>query len=164
MKLFNLIEVLVVVLIIGILSAVALPQYTKAVNKSRLSEVWTTLKSINDAYAVINMESGTDIGSVTFDDLPVAFTDKNGNTATGRAFVGKNFTYYLEWSYVKGSASYAKPNTGEDITFNLADGLRHCRGLYNLDACKKFGFSRSGIGCTSGSGAYLEEGNTCLVE
>ena len=47
---FTLIELLVVVLIIGILSSVALPQYTKTVEKSRMSEARSMLKSLREAY------------------------------------------------------------------------------------------------------------------
>ena len=57
---FTLIELLVVVLIIGILAAVAVPQYQKAVEKSRIAEARLVLNTIHKGYQLCVLQHGTD--------------------------------------------------------------------------------------------------------
>ena len=57
-KAFTLIELLVVVLIIGILAAIALPQYRIAVEKSRASEALVAMRTIKNAMEICKMENG----------------------------------------------------------------------------------------------------------
>lgn len=122
---FTLIELLVVILIIGILSSVALPQYTKAVEKSRAVQALTMLKSIVQAQKVYYMANGTYARS--FDDLDVtldwpgrenflvsgsvADVRSNGdwsiqliNIADGRVYAGR-----LSGQYKGGGFIFANP-------------------------------------------------------
>ena len=69
-KAFTLIELLVVVLIIGILAAIALPQYTKAVERSKSAQALTMLKSIYQAAEEYYLANGT--WPTKFADLSVA--------------------------------------------------------------------------------------------
>lgn len=56
---FTLIELLVVVLIIGILAAIALPQYTKAVERSRMSEAVQHLGDVATAQSIYYMTNNS---------------------------------------------------------------------------------------------------------
>ena len=75
---FTLVELLVVVLIIGILAAVALPQYQKAVEKSRAAQVLPLVRSLGQAARVYYMENGTDPSSLN--DLDVSLSSFSGDT------------------------------------------------------------------------------------
>ena len=66
---FTLIELLAVVLIIGILAAVALPQYQKAVEKSRAASVLALLKAVGEADQAYHLANGS--WATTFDELDV---------------------------------------------------------------------------------------------
>ncbi|WP_178337724.1 prepilin-type N-terminal cleavage/methylation domain-containing protein [Candidatus Avelusimicrobium facis] len=66
---FTLTELLVVILIVGVLAAVAVPSYINAVNLSRLSTLLPTAKALKEAQERIYMASGKYTDTVTDLDL-----------------------------------------------------------------------------------------------
>jgi len=79
---FTLIELLVVVLIIGILAAVALPQYQVAVAKSRLAAVIPTAKEMANALELYYLANGT-YPPDSSEDFGFAFSLPDGCTNAG---------------------------------------------------------------------------------
>ena len=76
---FTLIELLVVVLIIGILAAIAVPQYQKAVVKARFAEAITTLKAIKQAKDLCALREGRVCTLVSRLDLELSGLRKYGD-------------------------------------------------------------------------------------
>ena len=73
---FTLIELLVVVLIIGILAAVALPQYQKAVEKSKAAQGIALVKSFAQAAEAYHLANGTYATEADIDVLSVGLSDE----------------------------------------------------------------------------------------
>lgn len=97
---FTLLELLVVVLIIGILAAIALPQYRKAVGKAELAQVISAVKVINNAqdrYYLVNNEYASNISG-----LDIGLANNNNITcsvATGRYSSCYNKNYFIAHYY-----------------------------------------------------------------
>ena len=83
---FTLIELLVVVLIIGILAAVALPQYQKAIDKSRVMSYFPLLASIRASQELALIETGDYV-------LPLKNLDIGPDLEGVCDTIGGNFAY-----------------------------------------------------------------------
>ncbi len=90
---FTLIELLVVVLIIGILAAVALPQYTKAVEKSRATEAMQILGDLATAESIYYMTNGAYTANAGVLDLEFPNTDTSA--VSNDSISGKSYNIAL---------------------------------------------------------------------
>ncbi|WP_424244775.1 prepilin-type N-terminal cleavage/methylation domain-containing protein [Elusimicrobium posterum] len=158
---FTLIELLVVVLIIGILASIALPQYTKAVEKSRTAEALILLKSIVDSSNRYYLEHGTT--PTSFESLDLDFP----NVTSAKQAKTKAFTYELQTSSTQLWAIATRTNNGSNGTSGSSvpdnqyvriiyysseggkSGYRYCTDKNSTKTCKGLGAgSCSSLSCS----------------
>lgn len=91
---FTLIELLVVVLVIGILSAAALPQYTFAVEKARYAGLLSMMKSFEREAQLAFL--GGNLSSANDPSVCEAFESFSGGRWEGSNYVLKDFILNVE--------------------------------------------------------------------
>ncbi|WP_424245652.1 prepilin-type N-terminal cleavage/methylation domain-containing protein [Elusimicrobium posterum] len=117
---FTLIELLVVVLIIGILAAIALPQYQKAVERSRITEARIMLKSILSANERYFLENGKYTSNLEEMDIDVPGTDTSSDPNLNRKAT-KYFTYGATANYWKAVAQRMPAGQKYALMYKVSD-------------------------------------------
>ena len=161
---FTLTELLVVVLVIGVLAAIALPSYTKSVKKSRVSDALNNLNivSLKQQDYMLNNEKYAE----TFKDLnvPIAgLTSTEGNTAT----VG-SFNYTLSDACI----SAVSNRSGENYTLvkNVETQATGCINGEDSTICSMFSdlVATDAVGCDyvapggdGGGSGITQDGKDC---
>ncbi len=137
---FTLTELLIVVLIIGVLSSIALPQYTKAVDKSRFSTLMPVANHVKDAQEAFYLSSwqyttdlesaGVNVGTVSgnkavIDDVSAEVTADGTDGYVTVSKEGLDNRYVM---YFNRSANYPQEIHCEALTSSdRAKGL--CKSL-----------------------------------
>lgn len=141
---FTLIELLMTVLIIAVLTAVAFPQYTKTLERSRATEAMSMVKSINDAVYAYTAGRSNGTCPESFRKLSITLPTNDDNVSSISL---RNFRYEL------GRATNAKvPGTNcPGVTATRIDGGDYDYVIWNPYRVRTTESERSRLGCYSPS-------------
>ncbi len=127
---FTLIELLVVVLIIGVLAAVALPQYQKAVLKSRFAALKPLAKAVKNAQEIYYNEHGEyapqlsalDIQAPADAELDLSDTDGHEFVRAKKTGLNNRYTMYFDHSTQFAGNVYCEALTTDTQAMDVCAG------------------------------------------
>ncbi len=160
---FTLIELLVVVLIIGILAAVAMPQYQVAVEKARVAQMLPIMRHIYDALALYKLQNGKyytdDYDLLSWDDLGIEppagladghFTEMENDTwycypneeGTGSVYCHNRKYGYEIWMFQLDDSSFSGGMAGKRACTAAPDtlGEKVCKALGGKEITGREGY------------------------
>lgn len=127
---FTLIELMIVVAIIGILAAIALPAYQNYTNKAKFSEVVVATSAVKTAFEVAYNEEGSVASAAVNSTVSSAVNSANTQggyvksmsinsttgvlTATSQGITTTDYTYILTPTVTTGNVQWGKTGTCVD--------------------------------------------------
>ena len=91
---FTLVEVLIVVIVLGILAAIVIPQFADATSDAQLSALTTNLQTIRSQLELYKIQHGGNYpANNNFVNQMTMYTDKDGNTRATKTAVFKYGPY-----------------------------------------------------------------------
>jgi len=135
---FTLIELLVVVLIIGILAAIALPQYFRAVERSRTTEALSLMGTMAAAQERVRLLTGAYTTDLT--QLDISFFLQDGSEAAALPYNTANFTINIDDTGDPATSSITATRINSDNVYTISKAIRS--GRVTCD-------STSGMSCTA---------------
>jgi general secretion pathway protein G len=112
---FTLIEILIVVIILGILAAIVIPQFSSASNDARKSNVQTTVQTLRSQIALYKLQHQDTLPDlVTSWDPIVKKTDAAGSTTPAAGV--QTFGPYMQETPVNSLNSKSTVSNGDGLT------------------------------------------------
>ncbi len=96
---FTLVEILIVVVILGILAAIVIPQFTEASTEAKTSSLMTDLQTIRSQIELYKIQHNDELpgfGTASFTDAMTQYTDIAGALATTQAPGTGNYGPYIQ--------------------------------------------------------------------
>ncbi len=152
---FTLIELLIVVAIIGILAAIAVPNFLNAQMKAKISRVKADFRSISTAFSMYQLDNNLyppdfwgpceDVNAYKMLTTPVAymssveafrdfFTNENANGAIGAACAKNYYDYGMVPYITESGVGYVVISFGPDLELDMGWNAQSMNAMRDNDA------------------------------